>query len=71
MLASKNTNLTQDDIDYIRNVQFHGPEELQQFKEWCQCSPYKKIHGWYSDKIPYPWFFPSLNKHASKMDPDD
>jgi len=41
--------------------------ELDEFKTWCEESPWKKVRYWYRDKKPSKWFFPSLCESFSQI----
>ncbi|KAJ7615487.1 hypothetical protein FB45DRAFT_757736 [Roridomyces roridus] len=46
-------------------------QELEEFIEWCKNSEYKVVRDWIADKESIPWFFPSINRHFSKIPEED
>ncbi|TEB27221.1 hypothetical protein FA13DRAFT_1795038 [Coprinellus micaceus] len=60
------------DMERIRgSLHLESQAEVDEFIDWCKRSPHKLVRDWMSDKLSAPWFFPSLNRFVSKMDPDD
>ncbi|KAF6754024.1 hypothetical protein DFP72DRAFT_1126840 [Ephemerocybe angulata] len=61
-----------EDMDRIRSVVYlETQEERDELVKWCKKSKHAVVKNWIVDKDRAPWFIPSINQYASKMDPED